>query len=110
METQGQAPTQEMETFSFFFARLHLLICLRFTRVNWDNANARKCKLKVKTAWTCESPLRLHLRRRCEPGHDICFENPPYAVKNGDDEIMYDGTTGVRVSQWRRFSTYARVK
>ena len=58
-----------------------------------------KCKRKVKTAWTCESPLGLHLRRRCEPGHDISFENLPYAVKNGDDEIMYDGTTGVRVSQ-----------
>ena len=36
----GQAPTQEKEKFSFSFARLHSLICLRFTRVNRDNANA----------------------------------------------------------------------
>ena len=41
---------------------------------------------------------------------DISFENPPYAVKNGHDEIMYDGTTGVRVSQRRLFSPYVRVK
>jgi len=27
-----------------------------------------QCKRKVKTAWTCERPLCLHLRRACKPG------------------------------------------
>ena len=105
LDTNGNArpsaDARDGEIFIFFRA-------LAFTHLfalHTCKLGQRKCKWKrkVKTAWTCEGLLRSHLRRRCEPGHDISFENPPYTVKNADDEIMYDGTTAVRVSQWRLF-------
>ena len=60
----------------------------------------RKCKRKVKTAWTRGRLLRWHLRRTCEPG---LYKRIHLTVTNPDDKIMYDETTAVRVSQWRFF-------